>query len=115
MFSATTGRPWQAEFYADAMKQVRELLERRRVAPIFVRMGFFDEDGPRGGVTIRCALTVAARRGILIRVQHTALTHLAAFNGAFAIVKRQLTRRIERQRRRTRYPVRGTSALREAS
>jgi hypothetical protein len=115
MFSGKNERRWQSEFYAEAMKQVRDLLERRRVASVFVRMGFFDENGPRGGVAIRCALTVAARRGTLIRVQHTALTHGAAFYGALAILKRQLTRRIERQRHRTRYPVRGTAALRKAS
>jgi hypothetical protein len=68
MFSATKGPPWEAEFYADAMKQVRE---RRQIAPVFRAYGL--------------------------------------------IFKRQVTRRTERQRRRTRYPIRGTSALRKAS
>lgn len=41
----------------------------------------------------------------MIRLEHTARTHSAAFSGDFAILKRQLKRRVARGRRRQRYPT----------
>jgi len=56
----------------EVVKQIRRLLERRGVSPRAVRVAFFDDDGPRGGVAIRCALTLTPLRGPRIRVEHTA-------------------------------------------
>ena len=106
MLTAISGLRGQRRFRSEVVKQLSALLERRRVAPVSVRVAFFDEDGPRGGVAIRCAITLTPRRGRSIRVEHTAGTHLAAFNGGFATLKRKLKRRIERRRRRARYPTR---------
>jgi hypothetical protein len=47
----------------------------------------------------------------MIRVEHTARTYSAAFNGGLAILKRQLKRRVERRRRRARYPTWRTPAV----
>jgi hypothetical protein len=80
---------------------LHDVLERRRV--VAVRAAFFDDDGPRRGEAIRCALTVTPRRGPAVRVQYSARTYAGSFNGAIAILKRRLKRRAERIRRRTRF------------
>lgn len=95
----------QRRLRVEVAKQLGAWLERRRVAPVSVRVAFFDDDGPRGGVAIRCALTLSSQRGPLVRVEHTARTYSAAFRGAFAILKRRLKRRVERGRRRARRPA----------
>jgi hypothetical protein len=88
----------------DVAKQMRRLLERRSASPRAVRIAFFDDDGPRGGVAIRCALTLTPARGPGIRVEHTARTYSAAFKGALTILTRQVKRRRQRQRRPMRFP-----------
>ena len=110
MLTAITGLRGQRWLRAEVVKQLSSLLVRRRLNPVSVRAAFFDDDGPRGGVSIRCALTVRPRRGPTIRVEHTARTYGAAFKGAFAILKRQVKRHVQRRRRRTRYPARPKAA-----
>jgi hypothetical protein len=104
MRTVVNGLRGQHRLRLKVAEQLSDLLERRRATPLSVRVTFFDDDGPRGGVAIRCALTVTPRRGPTIRVEHTARAHSAAFKGAFVILKRQLKRRVERKRRRVRYP-----------
>jgi hypothetical protein len=88
----------------DVVNQIRRLMERRGGSPRAVRIAFFDDDGPRGGVAIRCAATLTPSRGPVIRVESTARTYSAAFKGSLAGLKRRLKRRIQRRRRRMRYP-----------
>ena len=95
----------------EVVKQMRRLLERRGVPPGAVRIAFFDDDGPRGGVAIRCALTVISR-GPSIRVEHTARSYSAAFKGALTVLTRQVKRRVQRQRYRMRYPRPRPAAVR---
>ncbi|MGH7318595.1 MAG: HPF/RaiA family ribosome-associated protein [Candidatus Rokuibacteriota bacterium] len=111
MLTEILGLRGQRRLRVEVAKQLRGLLGRRRIAPVSVRVAFFDDDGPRGGVAIRCALTVKPKRGPVIRVEHTARSHFAAFNGRLAILKRQLKRRVERGRRRTRYPTSRTPGV----
>jgi ribosome-associated translation inhibitor RaiA len=106
MLTAIRGLRGQRRLRVEVVNQLSELLERRRFTPVSVRVAFFDDDGPRGGVAIRCALTVRPKRGPTIRVEHTARTHSAAFNGGLAILRRQLKRHVQRRRRRARYPTR---------
>jgi len=89
---------------AEIVQQLETLVARRGVVPRAVRVAFFDDDGPRGGVAIRCALTMTPPNGSSIRVEHTARTYSAAFKGALRILTRQLKRRVQRRRRRMRYP-----------
>jgi hypothetical protein len=111
MLTAIRGLREERHLRVDVVKQMKDLLERRRVTPVSVRVAFFDDDGPRGGVAIRCALMVTPRRGPTIRVEHTARTHSAAFNGGFAILKRQVKRHVQRRRRRARGPIRRRPAV----
>jgi ribosome-associated translation inhibitor RaiA len=91
------GRPRLRAYVA---ARLTRLLTRRRIVARSVRVEFHDDDGPRGGVAIRCALTVRVPGRPLIRVEHTARTHRAAFNRSVAILERQLRRRVTRQMRR---------------
>ena len=95
----------------EVVKQIRRLLERRGVSPRAVRVAFFDDDGPRGGVAIRCALTVTPSRGPRIRVEHTARAYTTAFKKALTVLTRRLKRRAQRQRYRMRYPRSRSAAL----
>jgi hypothetical protein len=106
MRTVITGLRRQRRLRGEVMKQLSDFLERRRLTPVSLRVGFFDDDGPRGGPSTRCALTVTPRRAPAIRVEHTARTYAAAFGGGFAVLKRQLKRHVQRRRRRVRYPTR---------
>jgi ribosome-associated translation inhibitor RaiA len=79
-------------------------LSRRHIRPVGARVTFTDEDGPRGGVGVRCALTVRVPGRPTLRVEHQARTHREAFEGSFESLKRQLERTTRRRRQRGRYP-----------
>ena len=73
-------------------------LESLHVAPVSARVTFFDDNGPKGGRGMRCALTVRVPYRPLIRVEQVALTLRLAFDGAFAALERQLERYRQRDR-----------------
>src|SRR5882724_12469390 len=74
------------------------VLDALRVTPISVKATFFDDDGPKGGPAIRCAISVRVPYRPLIRVEHISTTGRRAFDGAFATLERQLERYRERVR-----------------
>ena len=98
--SKIRGLDGQPRLRGHGATRLTRLLTRRRITPRSVRVAFHDDDGPRGGVAIRCALTMRVPGRSLIRVEHTARTHRAAFDGSFAILERQLRRRVTRRMRR---------------
>ncbi len=76
---------------------LRPLIERKlggaldgRVKSTAVRVGFVDENGPKGGVAITCGITVEVARRPPLRVEHRAETHRRAFDGALDALERQL-------------------------
>ena len=73
-------------------------------APVAARATFFDENGPKGGVALRCALTVRIPRRPHTRVEDTAETPRTAFDGAFAKLERDLERNRDREREAKRHP-----------
>ena len=103
MLTRISGLTDRHQLRADIVKQINGLVARRGAAPRAVRVAFFDDDGPRGGVAIRCALMLTPSRGPILRVEHTARTYSAAFKGALTVLTRQLKRRAQRRRRRLRY------------
>jgi hypothetical protein len=112
MLTRISGVGARGRLRAEIVRRLERLVARRGVAPRAVRVAFFDDDGPRGGVAVRCALTLTPSKGPIIRVEHTARTYSAAFKGALTILARQLKRRVQRRRRRTRYPRPRPAALR---
>jgi transposase len=80
------------------------VLTRLRVAPLAARVAFADENGPKGGVDIQCALTVRLPFRASVHVAHMGSSHRRAFDEAFAVFERQLERDIERGRELRRRP-----------
>ena len=68
------------------------------------RATFFDENGPKGGLALRCALTVRLPHRPHVRVEDTAETPRTAFDGAFAKLERNLERNQDRDREAKRHP-----------
>ena len=81
-----------------------EALEKLPVAPVKGEAAFFDDNGPKGGRAMRCALTVRLPFRPSIRVERSDVTPRLAFDAAFAVLERQLERYRERDRDSKRHP-----------
>jgi ribosome-associated translation inhibitor RaiA len=79
-------------------KAVAAALEPIRLAPVRAKVTFFDDNGPKGGRGMRCAVDVRLPYRPPIRVEHVAETGRLAFDGAFAALERQVERYRERDR-----------------
>jgi ribosome-associated translation inhibitor RaiA len=69
-----------------------------RAQPVTVRVWFVDENGPKGGIAIRCGINVDLPRRSPLHVEQRADTARMAFEAALA----GLERRVERERGRVR-------------
>ena len=74
------------------------LSRRGRVRPISGRVAFTDENGPKGGIAIRCALTIELPRRPTTHANGLAETPRLAFDAAHEALEQELDR--ERGRRR---------------
>ena len=77
---------------ARAAKVVAAALEPIKMAPIRAKITFFDDNGPKGGRGMRCAVDVRLPYRPAIRVEQVAETSRLAFDGAFGALERQLDR-----------------------
>ena len=93
-------------------ERVREALETLSLRPVAAQVVFFDDNGPKGGRAIRCALTVRLPYRPALRVEHTAETPRLAFDAGFGALERLLERYRERQRESRRYPKKYFAARR---
>jgi len=73
---------------------------------------FHDENGPKGGIDIRCALTVRLPYRPSVRAEHLGENERQAFDEAFAVLDRQLARYAERFRDSRRRPKKYYAAKR---
>jgi ribosome-associated translation inhibitor RaiA len=80
--------------------------------PATAQVTFFDENGPKGGLGIRCAFTVRLPRRPTIRVEHLGETPRLAFDGGFAVLERRLQGAAERRRELRRRPKKYYAAKR---
>jgi len=85
-------------------KRMGAALTQLAVRPLRAEAVFVDDNGPKGGPALRCALTVRLPRRPNIRVERSAETPRLAFDAALAILKRQLERYRERDRQDKRHP-----------
>jgi ribosome-associated translation inhibitor RaiA len=83
---------------ARAAKVVGAALELIKLAPIRAKVTFFDDNGPKGGRGMRCAVDVRLPYRPAIRVEQVAETSRLAFDGAFGALERQLERYRQRDR-----------------
>jgi len=83
-----------------------------RLKPVAAQVAFFDENGPKGGVSIRCALTVRLPRWPTLRVEQMGETARLAFDGGLVMLRRQIERHTERAREQRRRPKKYYAAKR---
>ncbi|HEU5393573.1 MAG TPA: HPF/RaiA family ribosome-associated protein [Candidatus Methylomirabilis sp.] len=89
---------------ARVVRRLHAALAPLRVKPVAARVIFSDENGPKGGIAIRCALMVRLPYRPTIRVEDTAATARLAFDGSFAALERRLARYRIRTRDLSRRP-----------
>lgn len=75
-----------------------------RVEPTSAHATFADENGPKGGVAIRCALEVRVPRRPIVHVVEMARTPRLAFDAALAKLERALAQEREVSRESKRRP-----------
>lgn len=95
-----------------AAKLMTQALAKLAVGPVKGQASFFDDNGPKGGRAMRCALTVRLPFRPSIRVERSAVTPRLAFDAAFAVLERQLERYRERDRDSKRHPKKYFAARR---
>lgn len=94
MESITLDDPLRAVIEA----RVAAMLGRGRLRPTVTRVAFSDENGPKGGVGIRCLVTVELPRRPALHASDVAATPRQAFDTTIEALEREVLR--DRQRRR---------------
>ena len=102
----------EARLRARTAKLMEEALARLGLRPVSGRATFFDDNGPKGGLAMRCALTVRLPYRPSIRVERTAETARLALDAAFPVLERRLERYRERDRDSKRHPKKYFAASR---
>jgi ribosome-associated translation inhibitor RaiA len=97
---------------AHAAKLMTSALARLSVEPVRGQVTFFDDNGPKGGRAMRCALTVRLPYRPSIRVERKAVTARLALDAAFPVLERRLERYRERERDGKRHPKKYFAARR---
>lgn len=91
---------------------MQALVDALPVRPTTVRADFADENGPKGGRAVRCALEVRLPRRAPVHVEAVDLTPRAAFDAALAKLERQIGRVRETSRVLKRRPKKYYAARR---
>ena len=107
-----SGLKGAAELRARIGERVTAALEPLTLQPVVAQVAFFDDNGPKGGRAIRCALTVRLPYRPALRVEHTAETPRLAFDAGFGALERLLERYRERERESRRHPKKYFAAKR---
>jgi ribosome-associated translation inhibitor RaiA len=84
--------------------KITNTLERLQVAATGVRVQFSDENGSKGGVDIRCSVTIDVPHRPELHADTVAAEARLAFEQTFAAVERQIERDRERGRVERRHP-----------
>jgi ribosome-associated translation inhibitor RaiA len=106
------GVPADRALRARITAQMTAALAHLATKPITAQATLFDENGPKGGPAMRCALTVRLPYRPHVRAEDTAETLRAAFDGAFAKLERELERYRDRDRESKRHPKKYYTAKR---
>jgi ribosome-associated translation inhibitor RaiA len=97
---------------ASVRARLHALLAARGIEPSRVSVAFVDENGPKGGAAIRCAVNVTLARHPALHVECTDTTPRRAFAAVLENVDRQLLRFVGRMRDRARRPKKYFAARR---
>jgi putative sigma-54 modulation protein len=94
----------QPGLLAHVTERMTTLLGRSPSSAITARITFVDDNGPKGGVDLRCALTLRLPRSSELHVEHVSDTARSAFDGALAGLEHQIERQVGRGRDNRRHP-----------
>src|SRR5262245_49459678 len=72
-------------------QKITAIFDGQRPQPVAARIGFVDENGPKGGAAMRCGITVQLPRRPRVHVEHRAPNERLAFDGALAALDHRLT------------------------
>jgi ribosome-associated translation inhibitor RaiA len=97
---------------ARVTRLMRDTLAPLSVRPVKSQVSFFDDNGPKGGVAMRCALTVRLPYRPTLRIERSAVTSRLAFDAALPVLERQLERYRVRERNSKRHPKKYFAARR---
>lgn len=98
------GPPVTAALRGKITRRMRDSLTRLGLAPLGVRVLFSDQNGPKGGADVRCAMSVRFPRRPAIVAEHTAETAELALEGGLEALRRRLEKFRERARAVNRRP-----------
>ncbi len=99
-------------FRIRVVRRLRAVLGPLRTGPIHADVRFVDDNGPKGGLDARCAVTVRLPYRPAIQVERRGLAPQDAFDGVLPVLERQLDRYRERQRQSRRRPKKYFAARR---
>ena len=97
---------------ARVAKVMAVMLAKLTVRPLRSEAVFVDDNGPKGGRAMRCALTVRVPHRPNILVERSAVTPRLAFDAAVPILERQIEQYRERDRESKRRPKKYFAAAR---
>ncbi len=107
-----TGIEPEATFRTRIERLMTSVIERAASQPVRGVVSFFDDNGPKGGPAMRCALTVSIPHRRSIRVERRAETFDFAFKAAFTALERKIEQDSERDRQGRRHPKKYYAARR---
>jgi ribosome-associated translation inhibitor RaiA len=99
-------------FRALVASRLTAALARVHRGPARADVGFADENGPKGGPAVRCAITVTVPLRRTVHAEHRAEAARTAFDGAFTALVRELERYVDRERDSRRRPKKYYAAKR---
>jgi ribosome-associated translation inhibitor RaiA len=98
------GAPRNAALRARIAQGLRKAVRRTAAEPKTALVSFVDVNGPKGGVGIRCSITVWIPRRRPVHVEEMATEARFAFAAAVDVLERGLRRQDERAQERRRRP-----------
>jgi mono/diheme cytochrome c family protein len=112
MATVISGIPIDPALRTRIRAALAEAVERMHPPAGTLQVTFFDDDGPKHGPAIRCAVTVRRRRRAPIHVEHVADNARAAFDAVHDALVRRVRESAERERDLRRRPKKYFAAKR---
>jgi ribosome-associated translation inhibitor RaiA len=97
---------------ARARAELTRLLEAHGIATARATVTFTDDNGPKGGRAMRCAVGLTLPRRAVVRAEHTATTVRLALDGVLDKLERDVAQLVERRRNAARHPKKYYAAKR---
>jgi ribosome-associated translation inhibitor RaiA len=97
---------------ARARAELTRILKAHGIPTARATVTVTDDNGPKGGRAMRCAVGLTLPRRTVVRAEHTATTVRLAVDGVLDKVERDLARLVERRRNAARHPKKYYAAKR---